>query len=76
MALFARAGIVLARGEGGEAGLGELLWMTGGLLVWVLDAVAALRGQWRTHAWVTPLGSQMMGLTVLSVMLAGWRCRP
>src|SRR5213595_896785 len=46
--------IVLARREDGEGGLGELLWMTGGLLVWVFDAVALLRGEWRTNAWVTP----------------------
>jgi hypothetical protein len=67
--------IVLARGESGESGLGELLWMTGGLLVWVFDAVAALRGDWRSTAWVTPIGYQTMGLTILAVLLAGWRCR-
>jgi hypothetical protein len=67
--------VILARGEAGEAGLGELVWMTGGLLVWVFDAVAALRGEWRATSWVTPLGSQTMGLTILAVLLAGWRCR-
>ena len=66
--------IVLARGEG-EGGLGELLWMTGGLLVWVFDAVALVHGDWRSTAWVTPLGYQAMGLTILAVLLAGWRCR-
>lgn len=67
--------IVLARGGEGETGLGELLWMTGGLLVWVFDAVALFRGDWRTNSWVTPLGYQTMGLTILAVLLAGWRCR-
>lgn len=67
--------IVLARGGEGESGLGELLWMTGGLLVWVFDVVAALRGDWRSTSWVTPLGYQTMGLTILAVLLAGWRCR-
>lgn len=67
--------VVLARGGDGETGLGELLWMTGGLLVWVFDVVAVLRGEWRTTAWVTPLGYQTMGLTILAVLLAGWRCR-
>jgi hypothetical protein len=67
--------IVLARGEHGDGGLGELLWMTGGLLVWVFDGVALVRGEWRTNAWVTPLGYQTMGLTILAVLLAGWRCR-
>src|SRR4051794_34631105 len=67
--------VVMARGEGGDRGLGELLWMTGGLLVWVYDVVALARGQWRSMAWATPLGAQTMGLTILAVLLAGWRCR-
>ena len=67
--------LVLGRGEASDRGLGELLWMTGGLLVWVFDAVAAARGQWRTTAWATPLGAQTMGMTILAVLLAGWRCR-
>jgi hypothetical protein len=67
--------IVLARGEAGEAALGELLWMTGGLLVWVFDLFALIRGDWSTTAWATPIGTQTMGLTILAVLLAGWRCR-
>jgi len=67
--------VILARGEAGEAGLGELVGMTAGLLVWVFDAAAALRGEWRATAWVTPLGAQTMGLTILAVLLAGWRCK-
>ncbi len=49
--------------------------MTGGLLIWVFDAVALVRGDWRSTAWVTPLSHQTMGLTILAVLLAGWRCR-
>jgi hypothetical protein len=67
--------VVLARAQAAEGGLGELLWMAGGLLVWVYDAAAVVRGQWRTVSWVTPLDHQTMGLTVLAVLLAGWRCR-
>jgi hypothetical protein len=67
--------VVMARGEPGDRGLGELLWMTGGLLVWVFDIVALARGNWRTMTWSTPLGAQTMGLTILAVLLAGWRCR-
>jgi hypothetical protein len=67
--------VVMARGDAGDRGLGELLWMTGGLLVWVFDILALVRGQWRTMAWATPLGAQTMGLTILAVLLAGWRCR-
>ena len=66
---------VLLRREGGESGLGELLWMTGGLLVWVFDIVATLRGGWRTALWATPLDYQTMGLIILAVLVAGWRCK-
>jgi len=69
--------LVLSRGPagGGERGLGDLLWMTGGSLVWVFDAVAVLKGDYRVTAWATPLGQQTMGMTMLAVMFAGWRCR-
>jgi len=67
--------LVLARGESGEGGLGELLWMSGGLLIWVFDAAAAFRGQWQTTAWVTPLDAERMGLIMLAMLLAGWRYR-
>ncbi len=66
--------VLLRRKEGG-GGLGELLWLTGGLLVWVFDLAAALRGELRTLSWATPLGAQGMGLTMLAVLLAGWRMR-
>jgi hypothetical protein len=67
--------LVLGRGEAAEGALGELLWMTGGILIWVLDLVAVTRGQWRTTTWATPLGYEMMGMIMLAVLLAGWRCR-
>lgn len=67
--------IVMARVDSGERSLGELLWMTGGLLIWVFDIVGIVRGQWRTIAWATPINAQTMGLTILAVLLAGWRCR-
>jgi hypothetical protein len=67
--------IVLARRESGGGGLGELIWMAGGLLIWVFDLAAAARGEWRTVSWATPLGAQTMGLIILAVLLAGWRLR-
>jgi hypothetical protein len=67
--------VVLGRSDAAGGGLGELLWMTGGLLIWVNDAAAVARGQWRSASWVTPLDHQSMGLIVLAVLLAGWRCR-
>lgn len=68
--------VVLLSRRSGEGGLGELLWMAGGLIVWVFDLAAVLRGEWRSLAPATPLGVQTMGLTILAVLLAGWRWRP
>lgn len=58
-----------------DAGLGDLLWLTGGLLVWLFDAAALAQGQWRTLAPATPVNAIPLGLTVLAVMVAGWRTR-
>ena len=49
--------------------------MAGGLIIWVFDVAAIVRGEWRTLAPATPLGIQTMGLTILAVLLAGWRWR-
>lgn len=67
--------IVLARREAGAGGLGELLWMTGGLLAWIFDLASAVKGTSAGRAWISPLGTQPMGLTILAVLLAGWRGR-
>ena len=50
--------------------------MAGGLIVWVFDLAAVARGEWRGLAPATPLGQRTMGLTILAVLLAGWRWRP
>lgn len=63
-------------GQGGSAdGLGEQIWLAGGLLIWVFDLAALARGEYRGQSWATPLGYQTMGLTILAVLLAGWRGR-
>ena len=49
--------------------------MAGGLLIWIFDGAAIARGEARTLAWATPLGSQTMGLMILAIGLAAWRCR-
>ncbi len=67
--------LLLSRKGQGPGGLGELLWMAGGLIVWVFDLAAVVRGDWRSLAPATPLGQQAMGLTILAVLLAGWRWR-
>ena len=67
--------LVLARVDSSERGLGDLLWMTGGLLIWIFDGAAAARGLWQSQPWATPLGYETMGLTMLAVLVAGWRCK-
>jgi hypothetical protein len=67
--------VVLLRREPASSGLGELLWMTGGALIWLFDAAAALRGNLRAVAWTNPVGYQTMGLTILAVLLAARRAR-
>ena len=67
--------VLLRRKEAGEVGLGELVWMAGGLLVWIFDGAAVARGETHTVSWATPLGYQPMGLMILAVGLAAWRCR-
>lgn len=68
--------VILGRREAAEGGLGELVWMTGGLLVWVHDIAAVVRGEFRAVTWPTPLGAQALGLTILAVVIAGWRLHP
>lgn len=65
--------IVLARRQGGEGGLGELVWMTGGMLLWIFDLAALARGEQRAAVLVNPLGARAMGLTMLAVVVAGLR---
>jgi len=67
--------VLLHRRDSCEVGLGELLWMAGGLVIWVFDLAAVARGEARTIFWATPLGYQPMGLTILAVFLAAWRCK-
>ncbi len=66
--------LILARSGGQQGSLGEMAWLTGGLLVWLFDLATALQGQVRTMNWTTPLGDRTMGLAILAVLLAGWRC--
>lgn len=65
--------VVLARRDRSDPALGELVWMTGGLLVWVFDLAAVARGGVRGLSWATPIGVQTMGLAILAVALAGAR---
>jgi hypothetical protein len=66
--------LILARAGERDGSLGELVWLTGGLLVWLFDIAAAIQGHARTVNWATPLNERTMGLAILAVLLAGWRC--
>jgi hypothetical protein len=57
-----------------QGSLGELAWMTAGILLWAFDIAAVLQGQWRSLHWATPLSDRTLGLTVLAVLVAGWKC--
>lgn len=65
--------LILARRDRTEGGLGDLVWLTGGILVWVFDLAALTRGEVPSLAWVNPLGAQTMGLTILAVIVSGWK---
>jgi hypothetical protein len=65
--------LILARAGRNGGSLGELVWMTGGLLIWVFDAVGMAGGNLRWTNWATPLGERTMGLIILAVLVAGIR---
>jgi hypothetical protein len=67
--------LVLWRAGANERALGELIWMMGGTLVWIFNIVAASRGTLRGSSWATPLAAESMGLMMLAVLIAGWRCQ-
>jgi hypothetical protein len=66
--------LILARSAGNEGSLGRLIWLTGGLLVWLIDLAAVIQGQAKSLSWTTPLPDRIMGLAILAVLAAGWKC--
>ena len=66
--------LILMRSGELEGSLGELLWLTGGLLVWFFDVEGLIQGHWKTMPWATPLHDRTLGLAILAVLLAGWKC--
>jgi hypothetical protein len=66
--------LILFRSGEIEGSLGELMWLTGGLLVWFFDIEAVALGRLKTVLWATPLSERTLGLAILSVLLAGWKC--
>jgi len=67
--------VVLLRRDGGEAGVGETVWLTGGVLLWVLNLAALARGEGRWATIPTPISAGTMGLIILAVAVAAWRGR-
>jgi len=65
--------LILARSGKSGGSLGELVWMTGGLLIWIFDVVGMASGTVRWADWATPLGERTMGLIILAVLIAGLR---
>jgi hypothetical protein len=66
--------VILFRSGDVQGSLGELAWLTAGVLFWGFDIAAVLQGQWRTVPWATPLSDRTLGLIVLAVLIAGWKC--
>lgn len=67
--------LVLLRREGSETGVGDTLWLTGGLLVWVFNVASWIRGEGKLASLPTPVASSTMGLVILAVVVAAWRSR-
>ena len=67
--------VVLVRRLGPESGVGDTLWMVGGLLTWVFNLASAIRGEGRLATIATPLASSTLGLVMLAVLISSWRTR-
>jgi hypothetical protein len=66
--------VILFRSTEIEGSLGELGWLTAGIMLWLFNLAAVFQGQWKTIHWATPISDRTLGLTILAVLLAGWRC--
>lgn len=64
--------IVLARWGDSAEPVGERIWRTGGILIWVFDLASVARGRISVVQWITPIEASQMGLIMLAVMLSGW----
>ena len=66
---------VLLRRDPGESGVGETVWLTGGVLIWIFNIAALAKGEGRWATVATPISAGMMGLIILAVGVAAWRGR-
>jgi hypothetical protein len=66
--------LILIRSGQTDGSLGHLMWLAGGLLLWIVDLEAVMEGQWHNFHWATPLSDRTLGFTILAVLIAGWKC--
>lgn len=66
---------ILLRRDGGESGVGDTVWLTAGVLLWVFNLAALVRGAGRLATVATPISPELMGLIILAVGVAAWRSR-
>jgi hypothetical protein len=64
--------IVLVRRGRADAALGDLIWMTGGVLIWVHAGLALTSGTFRLDQAATPLAPKAMAIVVGTMLIAGW----
>ncbi len=67
--------VVLFRREASSGAVGEMLWLTGGILIWIFDLAAMARGEARLATLTTPIASRTMGLMMMAVLVAAWKTR-
>lgn len=70
---LAMVGPFLLWRRGSEEGtVGEMTWIVGGLLLWAFDLSALVQGNLRELDWAAPIGPEILGPVILSVMIGGW----
>ncbi|GIW88862.1 MAG: hypothetical protein KatS3mg108_3186 [Isosphaeraceae bacterium] len=65
--------LVLGRRTVHAAGLGDVVWLTVGLLFWLYNAASFLRGRFDLDQLHNPISPVGLGLAVAAVALASWR---
>ncbi len=64
--------IVLIRRGRTELATGDLLWMVGGILVWLHAALALMAGNFQIEVVPTPLAPKVLATFMGTVLIAAW----
>jgi hypothetical protein len=64
--------LVLAR-RSGDAGLGELLWFSGGNLLWIQNLALLATGRFHPANAPIAVPAQLLAFAIAAVLVAGWR---